>query len=303
MATVSVIMPSYNYERYISEAIESILAQTFSDLELIIIDDCSTDGSQDVIKQYMEKDARIKARFHDRNMGIAFSENEALDMANGDYIAFISSDDNWLPNKLERQMEVMLHEGDVVVYTEALIIDGDGHQTGLTCTEYCSAVDKAKSGALFKELMYGNYPNWNSLLVRREHFESTRLDESAPNASDYIMTVELSTRCPFVFIEEPLLQYRVHSRNTSRTNRLIMGREDVYVSRLFLSKYRYRLNRWAKAGIYTGMSRGHYRMNKLPLAFVYYLRALAYRPYIIVPHMKYWLSAWLGHCPRARAFL
>jgi len=101
MVLVSVLMASFNHERYISEAIESVLKQSFSDLELIIVDDCSTDGSKQIILDYQAKDNRVHAFFHKENMGIAKTVNHALDVAKGRFISFIGSDDLWVPKKLE----------------------------------------------------------------------------------------------------------------------------------------------------------------------------------------------------------
>jgi glycosyltransferase involved in cell wall biosynthesis len=99
--TFSIIMTSYNYEAYIGAAIESVLSQTFADWELIIIDDCSSDGSWGIIQSF--NDARIKSYRHEINLGACAAYNRALSMAHGDFIASLDSDDMYLPHKLERQ--------------------------------------------------------------------------------------------------------------------------------------------------------------------------------------------------------
>ena len=101
MPFVSVLMPSYNHEEYLPEVITSVLNQTFKELELIIIDDCSKDKSKTIIESYQEKDKRIKAFFHERNLGLASTMNDLLSQASGKYIAFIDSDDVWDRLKLE----------------------------------------------------------------------------------------------------------------------------------------------------------------------------------------------------------
>ena len=99
---VSIIMPSYNTGRFIKESIESVLAQTYSNWELIIVDDCSTDNTDEIVAQFT--DERIKYLKNEVNSGAAVSRNRALREAKGKWIAFLDSDDLWLPEKLEKQI-------------------------------------------------------------------------------------------------------------------------------------------------------------------------------------------------------
>ena len=108
---VSVIMPNYNGEKFLAETIESVLAQTYSNWELLITDDCSTDGSVALIRSFAEKDPRIKLFVQDENRGAAEARNRSLREANGKWIAFLDSDDLWLPEKLERQIAFMEESG------------------------------------------------------------------------------------------------------------------------------------------------------------------------------------------------
>lgn len=107
MALISVLLPSYNHESFLSEAIESVLNQTFRDFEFIIIDDCSSDNSREIIKYYKERDERIKIYFHNENRGIARTQNELIDKAQGKFIAFLNSDDVWNKDKLEKQLKIL----------------------------------------------------------------------------------------------------------------------------------------------------------------------------------------------------
>ena len=104
---VSIIMPNYNCEKFIDETIKSVLAQTYGNWELLIVDDCSTDGSIKIINSYCEKDERIKLFPNDKNCGAAASRNKALREAKGRWIAFLDSDDLWTPEKLEKQIAFM----------------------------------------------------------------------------------------------------------------------------------------------------------------------------------------------------
>lgn len=114
---VSIIMPSYNTEKYISASIKSVLNQTYQNWELIIVDDCSKDNTDEIIKAYLE-DKRIIYLKNDKNSGAAVSRNRALREAKGRWIAFLDSDDLWEPKKLEIQLEYMKKNGYSFTYTD-----------------------------------------------------------------------------------------------------------------------------------------------------------------------------------------
>lgn len=122
---VSVIMPVYNSERYLRQAIESVLSQTYQDFELIIVDDGSTDNSQAIIKEYAGKDKRIYYAFHEENRGVSAARNTALSMAQGEWIAIIDSDDAWHPERLEKLLKVA-GEGVFVADDWLVCFDQDG---------------------------------------------------------------------------------------------------------------------------------------------------------------------------------
>ena len=104
---VSIIMPVYNSKKYITETIKSVQAQTYENWELIIVDDCSTDNTVKIIKDFMYKDLRIKLTILDKNQGVSHARNISLDNTTGRYIAYLDSDDIWKKNKLSRQIEFM----------------------------------------------------------------------------------------------------------------------------------------------------------------------------------------------------
>ena len=112
---VSIIMPSYNTSRFIEETINSVLSQTYSDWELLIVDDCSSDDTDDVVQPFLA-DGRIRYLKNERNSGAAVSRNRALREARGKWIAFLDSDDLWMPEKLEKQIEFMKKNGYLFVH-------------------------------------------------------------------------------------------------------------------------------------------------------------------------------------------
>ncbi|TCT26458.1 glycosyltransferase involved in cell wall biosynthesis [Melghiribacillus thermohalophilus] len=108
---VSVIIPAYNCEKFIGSAIESVISQTYNNWEAIVIDDCSTDRTGEIIKSYLKKEPRIRYFRLDKNSGAAAARNKAIELANGKYLAFLDSDDIWHPEKLSRQITFMKQNG------------------------------------------------------------------------------------------------------------------------------------------------------------------------------------------------
>lgn len=117
MSKVSIITPAYNASCYLSDTIASVQAQTFSDWEMIIVDDCSKDNTYELACSFSAKDKRIKVIKHEKNGGVAVARNTALDVAVGDFIAFLDSDDMWMPNKLEKQIALMEKNDYAFTYT------------------------------------------------------------------------------------------------------------------------------------------------------------------------------------------
>lgn len=130
---VSIIMPSYNTASLIAESIQSVLAQTYKNWELLIVDDCSTDNTDDAVQPYLV-DERIRYIRNEKNSGAAVSRNRALREAKGKWIAFLDSDDLWKAEKLEKQINFMEKNGYHFSYTNYSEIDSDGNLNGVVVT-------------------------------------------------------------------------------------------------------------------------------------------------------------------------
>ncbi|WP_223229390.1 glycosyltransferase family 2 protein [Campylobacter concisus] len=128
-------MPSYNSEKFIIESVESVLVQTYSNWELIIVDDCSPDSSNHIIMKYVDSDHRIKLIKLEKNSGPAVARNTAIEAANGRYIAFLDSDDVWLPNKLEKQIKFMQDNDLAFTYSSYKLVGEDNEDLGLFITK------------------------------------------------------------------------------------------------------------------------------------------------------------------------
>jgi len=211
-------MASYNHAKYLPEAIESVLKQTFRDFELVIIDDASQDQSRSLIETYAQKDDRIRAIFHDKNQGIAFTANQGMAAAKGKYITFIDSDDVWMPEKLQNQLDILTRDENLVVWSEGLIIDEAGAPTGETFTQIHQSSEREKSGNIFEDLLQGNHILGSSMIFKRENLKGIHFDDRFRYLNDYQFYVDLAHLYKFWFIQEPLVYYRVHSTNTVKVD-------------------------------------------------------------------------------------
>lgn len=129
---VSVIVPCYNMEKYLTDTIASVRSQTFGDWELLVVDDASTDGTMRILHDFSQQDPRIKVAVKDEHSGIAHTRNRCLQRAKGRYLAFLDADDLWHPEKLEKQLRFMQERQAAFSYTSYDLIDENGQPLGKT---------------------------------------------------------------------------------------------------------------------------------------------------------------------------
>lgn len=132
---VSIITPSYKSERFVAQTIESVLAQTYTNWEMVIVDDVSPDRSNEIIEMYAQKDTRIKLIRLEKNSGPAVARNRAIEEAAGRYIAFLDADDLWLPEKLEKQLAFMSQNNLAFTYSSYYLIDEENTDKGTFITK------------------------------------------------------------------------------------------------------------------------------------------------------------------------
>lgn len=271
---VSVIMPSFNHEPYVGVAIESVLGQSFDDLELIVVDDCSTDGSPEIIRSYQERDGRVKALYHHKNMGIPTTMNDAIEASTGEYLAFFSSDDEWFNHKLERQLEVLSVEPDVIVWSEGTVIDENGGPLRKTFSEAFPGDKKRKEGDLFKDLLKGNYICGQSVVLRRQLLGSIRYDEEVPLLNDYLVIVQLAHDYEWRFFDEPLVKYRFHGLNATAGNLQAWYADHVRVGMKLLGMYSSELENDSRGDLYSTIGHAYREMGKISNARRFLVHAL-----------------------------
>lgn len=195
---VSIIMPSFNTGKYITETIESVLAQSYKNWELIIVDDCSSDNTDEVVRTYLSDD-RIHYLKNEKNSGAAFSRNTALREAKGKWIAFLDSDDLWMPEKLEKQLSFMKTNGYFFSYTDYEEIDVNGKQTGVRVT---GPRKVTKTG------MY-NYcwPGCLTVMYDADKIGLIQIENIKKN-NDYAMWLKVCHKADCYLLDECLAQYR-----------------------------------------------------------------------------------------------
>lgn len=214
MPRVSVILNCYNHEAYVAEAIESVLAQTFIDFELILIDNGSTDGSRAVLDRY--SDDRIRRFYHDRNESLSRRLNEGVAEAKGEFVAVLYSDDLMLPDKLERQVAMFdaLPEDYGVVYCPAI---GFNQFTGARWQHPLYEISGAFLPAMFERHWEGHI-DMSSPLSRRECFQRHKWYEDLPFEGEAIF-MRLGIDSKFHFDPEPTVRLRDHDSNAGKAIR------------------------------------------------------------------------------------
>jgi len=213
MPLVSVSMSSYNYQRYLPEAIEAILNQTCRDIELVIVDDASKDNSVEIIRSYQKKDSRIRTIFHKKNEGIAKTFNDGIDASSGKFVAKMSSDDVWAEDKIEKQLEVLNKNENLIVYSDCTIIDAEGNPICRPGGKKQKLKKRKKNGKIFGELLEGNFICGASLIFKKENAGDIRYDEQFKFVNDYKFVLELARKYEFYCVPQPLVKYRVHGNN------------------------------------------------------------------------------------------
>jgi len=262
-----VVMPSYNHEKYVGEAIGSVLNQTMRDFELIIVDDGSIDNSKNIIERCCKKDARIKPIFHNENRGISRTYNDGAKCAKGKFIAFIDSDDLWLDTKLEKQLAVLEKNEDLVVWSEGEIIDGNGVPNGQTFTQIAHSEKKKKNGDIFEELFHSdNFVLDSSIIFKKENLPKKGFDENLKYLNDYRFIVDLSKEKKFCFLEEPLTKYRIHGKNTLFRDGRAWQQDRVVMYRGFLSDYGTLISKKSKANLLFRMGCAYEELGENKLA-------------------------------------
>jgi glycosyltransferase involved in cell wall biosynthesis len=218
-ASVTVVMPAHDAAAFVGEAIESVLAQTFADWELVVVDDGSTDRTHGVVAAYDDPRIRLIEIEHSglpavaRNRGLAASESR--------YVAFLDADDLWRPHKLARQLAVLDSRPEV-----GLVHTGFEQLRDGVLEPYLPPPELSGNGPQFERLAVGNYIANSSVLLRRDMLTRHGFFDEDPRlrgTEDFELWLRLSPHTTFAYVEEPLLVYRIHATNLGRGEQMGLG--------------------------------------------------------------------------------
>jgi hypothetical protein len=206
---VSVIIPVYNGEAFIEQALESVFEQTFQDFEILVINDGSTDGTEARLAKYRDRIKYVKQE----NVGLAATRGRGVQVARSSLIAFLDADDVWLPQKLERQMEVARSHPECGIITSDVLSFVDDRVVVSSLKEWY----RPESGNVLENLLFGNWIPPSAAMVRRECFDRVNTFSVPPPAygEDWLMWMQIAARYPVHFIDQVLVHRRRHAGGMS----------------------------------------------------------------------------------------
>ncbi|UTR11812.1 glycosyltransferase [Evansella sp. LMS18] len=219
---VSVITPAYNAEKFIHNTIKSVLAQTYSKWEMIVVDDCSTDSTVKIVREYMQQDERIKLIQLKKNSGPAVTRNTAIKNARGRYLAFLDSDDQWYPEKLEKQLKYMEENKIAFSFSSYEYMDEKGNPSGKT--------EPVPELVNYKDLLKQNMIGCLTVMLDTEKTGNIEM-VNIRSRQDYTTWLNLTKRGIHAYgLQEVLARYRV-VENSLSSNKFKMAKQNWKVYR------------------------------------------------------------------------
>ena len=228
---VSIITPLYNSGNFIAKTIESVQAQTYTNWEMLITDDCSSDDGPSIVERYASEDSRIRLFRLDSNGGPGVSRNNSLKEAKGRYIAMLDSDDRWLPDKLEKQIKLMNDRGCGIVYSSYYLC-GEGNDN-------INGIIISPSRISYRRILIDDSIGFLTMLYDRTKTGDKMLPELRKR-QDWGLKILLMQNCPDAYgIREPLGIYRKRKGSVSRNKAsLIKYNRAIYMEVLGYSKFK-----------------------------------------------------------------
>lgn len=305
---ISIVMLSYNNAEFTSDAIASALDQDV-ELEIIVVDDFSTDGSPNLIRKWIERDNRVRAIFHDRNLGIAASANDGIESTCGRYIGLASTDDMFKPRTLGNVVKLMDSNEEIgAVILDGECIDSNNRRLGFAFSEW-HGKPPVSEGYFFRYLIRGNFVCTG--IVRKRIIEATgvRYNRALKYVNDWLFWLELSHSNKFVYFDQPVYRYRIHPNALSASSKGFAG--DARVYEIILEKYGNELDPQTKGHILRNMGVGYWFMGEFRKARLCLYQSLkAYETplaklgvvsLIALSHqmrlMRFWVGLWRQRHP------
>ncbi|MBQ6350767.1 MAG: glycosyltransferase family 2 protein [Methanobrevibacter sp.] len=274
---ISVIMPTYNRARTLKRAIDSVLAQTYSDIELIVVDDCSTDNTKDIIDKY--SDERLRYVRLKKNSGACVARNVGIEKAKGEYIAFQDSDDYWEKEKIEQQIRSLRETASDLNFCRIEVFDGANQ--GVTRPNDRELKRVRKKGML-AALCDGNFISTQAIFGKAECFgkNGCLFDENLPRLQDFDICLRLSKGYKWSFCDKKLVRLYVQGDSVSRNNAKMIRAVDIISNKDYgLTK---KDGRKLRAHLYEDVGNLYYKTNDYKCAKMYYRKSLQERKNIKV---------------------
>jgi glycosyltransferase involved in cell wall biosynthesis len=219
---VSVVIAAYSAARWIAETLDSVLAQTFQDFEVIVVDDGSTDETPEVVAGYGSRVRYLRQE----NGGQPSARNFGIRAVRGSYVAFLDADDLWLPEKLQLQMDLLSRHPNLAwVYSDAIVFDEESGQEVFRASD----VTKLYAGDILRPLLLSNFIASPTPVIRRDVFDTVGYFDESPDlqfAEDWNMWLRIAAKYQVRFVERPLAKYRRHATSESAT----MSLQDAFQS-------------------------------------------------------------------------
>ena len=259
---VTVIATCFNHERFVIECLESIRAQTYANVQLIIADDCSTDGSVPLIEDWVRRTGTdCQLVFHGENQGICRTRNETISLARGRYVSSLSTDDAWFPEKLAVQVEQLEGLPSVgVLYGDAYLMDVDGRPLSTTFFERARpqwSSRRPPEGDIFAELLEGNFIPAMTTMVRRECYEHVGPYDESLAYEDWDIWLRLARRTEFAYTPYVGARYRIHHTSLWHTLGARVWESDIRILRKHLG-----YSPETDAVLWSRLARASYRLDQ-----------------------------------------
>jgi glycosyltransferase involved in cell wall biosynthesis len=216
---ISVYITSYNQKAYLIEAIESVLAQTLPPHQIIIVDDASSDGSQEVIRGYAARyPDRITPIFHTQNTGVAQARNDALKAVTGDYVTYLDGDDRFLPQKLQKESQQLRDNPWArIAFSDYYLMDANGKHKGVW-----AGTSPVPQGNVICQTLARDFPRRSLFRNELVHYHTWQqvgfYDPQLNLYEDWEMRIRLTNHCQVVFHRQPLVEKRIHKKGLSRVS-------------------------------------------------------------------------------------
>jgi glycosyltransferase involved in cell wall biosynthesis len=303
---VSVIMPCYNGEKFIGEAIESVTNQTYQNWELIIINDGSTDNSEKIIYKYLS-DSRIRNLHNTQNKGIPIARNMGIRASKGEYIAFLDQDDIWMEEKIEKQLDLFYKENEKLglIFGEVLNINLEGKEIkGIKSQKFNNKkmeILENNNIEIMRTLYLRDFIPFVTVMVNKRIFTKIGLlDENLTGgADDYEFCLRLLGKFNIIYMNEILAKKRIHKKNFSRVDRVLP--DEIKISEKIAEMFPY-LAKYKKRRLgscYYACGRFYQIKGELIKSREKFVKAISYNPW----QWKYYIAYLLSYCERMENFL